>query len=121
MKKIVGVETVEVKLKDGKAFIHLKPGNTVRLEEVEHRVRENGFHPKEAAIMARGEIVSDGDTPKLNILGPNQMYSIAATAEQLLQLKSLTGKSVSLEGTVPAGTEKSIPHTIQLKSFKLQP
>jgi len=121
MKRIAGVETVEVKLKEGKAFIHLKPGNTVRLEDVEQRVRKNGFHPKEAAIMARGEIVSDGEKLQLNIVGPNQMYSIAATAEQLPHLKSLIGKSVSLEGTVPAGTEKSIPHTIQLRNFKLQP
>src|ERR1700730_17055322 len=105
MKKIAGVESVEVKLKEGKAFIHLKPGNTVRLEDVEHRVRENGFHPKEAAIMARSELVSDGENWQLNIVGQNQMYSIAATAEQLPQLKSLIGKSVSLEGTVPAGTE----------------
>ena len=121
MKKIVGVESVEVKLKEGRALIHLKPGNTVRLEDVEHRVRENGFHPKEAVVIARGEIVSAGEKPQLSITGPNQMYSLAASPEQLVELKSVIGKAVSVEGTVPAATEKSISHIIQLKSFKLQP
>src|SRR6185436_4078245 len=102
MKKIAGVEAVEVKLKEGKAFIHLKPGNTVRLEDVEHRVRDNGFHPKEAAVVARGEIVSAGDKFQLNIAGPNQMYSLAASPGQLVKLKSVIGQAVLVEGTVPA-------------------
>jgi hypothetical protein len=121
MKKIAGVEAVEVKLKEGKAFIHLKPGNTIRLEDVEHRVRENGFHPKEAAIIARGEIVSDGEKPQLKVVGPNRVYSLAAPPEQMAQLKKAIGKAVSVEGIVPAASEKSISLTIQLKSFKLQP
>jgi hypothetical protein len=121
MKKIAGVESVEVKLKEGRALIRLKPGNTVRLEDVEHRVRENGFHPKEAAVIARGEIVSAGDKVQLNIAGPNQMYSLAVSSEQLVKLKSVIGKAVSVEGTVPAAKEKSISHTIQLKSFTVQP
>ena len=121
MKKIAGVESVEVKLKEGRALIRLKPGNTVRLEDVEHRVRENGFHPKEAVVIARGEIVSRGDTLQLNIAGLNQLYSLTASPEQVVKLKSVIGKAVSVEGTVPAATEKSISHTIQMKSFKPQP
>src|SRR5688572_7684798 len=43
MKKMRGVESVEPRLNEGKAIIKLKPGNTVRSDDVIRVVREKAF------------------------------------------------------------------------------
>jgi copper chaperone CopZ len=60
LKKVEGVESVKVSLKEGKAVMQLKPGNSVRLEQIRKAVAEQGFTPKEARVVAVGDLsVSD--------------------------------------------------------------
>ncbi len=54
MKKLPGVESVQASLKQGRAIVKLKPGNTVRLDDLVQKVRDNAFNPKEARVGVRG-------------------------------------------------------------------
>ena len=56
VKKIDGVESVEVTLNRGHAEIKLKPGNRVRIEQIWEAVRKQGLTPKEARVVVRGRL-----------------------------------------------------------------
>ena len=61
MQKIAGVQSVKVSLNDGLTILDLKPDNTVTLAKLRQVIKDNGFVPKEAQIVARGSTaVADG-------------------------------------------------------------
>ena len=122
MKKMEGVESVEPRLNEGKAFVQLKPGNTVRLEDLVQKVRDNAFHPKEARVTARGELVSTGGKLLFKVSGINEVYEVAPEAKEgrmTEDLKRNLGKTLLVEGIVPASKDKNGPKVIQLQSFRV--
>lgn len=78
MKKVPAVVEVRVSLKDGLTILDLKPGNSTTLAELRQIVKNNGFVPKEAAVVARGAVVGDdvfvvnGTNERLQLAGPAQ-------------------------------------------------
>jgi hypothetical protein len=56
MKKVEGVQIVQVSLKDGLTVLELRPDNTVTMAHLRTVIRNNGFVPKEAQITARGSV-----------------------------------------------------------------
>ena len=74
MKKVDGVQTVRVSLNDGLTILDLKPGNAVTLAKLRQVIKNNGFVPKEAQIVARGSTaVAEG----------RQVFVVSETKEQL--------------------------------------
>lgn len=120
MKKIPGVETVEASLKQGKAVVQLKPGNTVHLEDLVQKVRDNAFNPKEARISARGELLAVGGKLQLKILGANDVYDLVLDPKMNGdELRRNVGKVLLVEAVVPASKDKTPVRTMELKSYKL--
>jgi len=78
MKKVPAVADVRVSLKDGLTILDLKPGNSTTLAELRQIVKNDGFVPKEAAVVARGAVVGDdvfvvnGTNERLQLSGPAQ-------------------------------------------------
>ena len=61
LKKLEGVESVEVSLKKGNVDITLKPDNKVTQPQLRRTIRSNGNETKDAQIASPGRIVvSDG-------------------------------------------------------------
>ena len=54
MRKVEGVDTVRVSLKDGLTVLELRPDNKVTLAALRTVIRNNGFVSKDAEIVARG-------------------------------------------------------------------
>lgn len=120
MKKIPGVESIEVSLKQGKAIVQLKPGNSVHLEDLVQKVRDNAFHPKEARVSVRGELLSTGGKLRLKVSGTNDVYELVPEPQvNVVELKKDLGKTVLIQGVVPAPKDKTPVRTMQLKSYKL--
>jgi copper chaperone CopZ len=119
MQKIPGVENVEVSLKQGKAIVQFKPGNTVHLDELVQKVRDNAFTPKEARISVRGVLLSTGGKLQLKVLGVNDVYDLVPGAGlNTAELAKNVGKVVLLEGVVPAPKDKTPVRTLDVKSYK---
>lgn len=117
MKKVAGVENVETRLNDGKAIIRLKPGNTIRFDELIRMVRDKAFTPREARVSVLGELVL-GST-QLRVSGTNDVYELSGPA--VADLRKLIGKTVLIEGIIPAPKDKAYVKVIELKSFKPAP
>jgi len=56
MKKVDGVQTVNVNLKDGLTVLELRPDNKVTLAQLRLVIKNNGFVSKDAQITARGAV-----------------------------------------------------------------
>ena len=68
VKKMNGVETVEVSLEKASAVIVLKEGNAVSLPELRRVIRNSGYPTRDAQVTARGKIVERGGTRVLDLL-----------------------------------------------------
>ena len=62
MKKVEGVESVAVSLKDGLTVLELKSGNTVTLSQLRTVIKNNGFVSKDTQVTARGSVVGNAFT-----------------------------------------------------------
>lgn len=120
MKKIPGVENVETSLKEGKAVVKLKPGNTVHLDELVQKVRDNAFTPKEARVNVRGELRSSGGKLQLKVHGLNDVYELLPDPRiNAAELNKNAGKVLLIEGVVPAPKDKTPVRTMEVRSYKL--
>ena len=104
LQKFSGVENVDVSLNKGLATVTLKPGNTVRLQDVwETAIRKNGFTPKETKVVIRGEVIG-GAKPELKVSGTNERY-VLVSDKTVNDVGRYVGKTVTLEGKLQPGKD----------------
>jgi hypothetical protein len=56
MNKVEGVQSVQVRLKEGLTVLELRPANKVTLAQLRTVIKNSGFVSKEAQVTARGSI-----------------------------------------------------------------
>jgi hypothetical protein len=83
MKKVNGVQTVRVSLNDGLTILDLKPGNLVTLAKLRQVIKDNGFVPKEAQIVARGSTSVAEHRPVFEVSGTKEQLVLATPARQI--------------------------------------
>ena len=81
MKKVEGVQTVRVSLKDGLTVLELRPDNKVTLAQLRSVIKNNGFVSKDAEITARGALAGES-------------FAVSGTGERLsfIQKPSASGE-----------------------------
>lgn len=77
MKRLDGVESVNVSLNKGEAFLRFKPGNSVTVEKIRQVVIDSGFTPKDADAEIVGRIVDRNGKPALAVSGIDLVYELA--------------------------------------------
>jgi copper chaperone CopZ len=100
VRKLPGVDSVEVSLNRGVATIWLAPGNAIRVAAIREAIRDNGFTPKAAEVKVQGRIVvtegrswleSGASTWLLNPTSPGVATALGRAA----------GRRVRIDGLVP--------------------
>ena len=99
IKKIPGVESVDVSLNKGLATVKLKPGNVATIQQFWETVRRNGFTPKQTKVVVRGSLLSSGNNLNLKVSGSNQSHELVVDAGLRDQLAKVVNQTISLEGT----------------------
>src|SRR5258706_12913070 len=99
LKKVAGVESVEVSLNKGLAAVKLKPGNTVRPEELWEVVRKNGFTPKETRVVVRGTIGTSTQL-QLKVSGSSQVLNLTGDTKLVQDATKQNGNTVVAEGSL---------------------
>jgi copper chaperone CopZ len=98
IKKVQGVESVNVSLNKGLATVELKPSNTVLLQKLKDVVKKNGFTPKDAVVKAVGRLTTSAEhKPLFTVAGTGEVFQV----ESAIELKRLMGKSLLVEGSIP--------------------
>ena len=68
MRKLDGIESVDVSLEKASAVIVLKPDNTITLPQLRKVIRAAGYPTKDAQVVARGRIIERGGKGGLDLL-----------------------------------------------------
>jgi copper chaperone CopZ len=114
LKKVTGVESVEVSLNKGLATVKLKPGNTVSVPQLWELIHKNGYTPKTTAVSVRGELASVNGFLQLKVSGTKDTLPLAADAKNAAAFGDASkkiGQTVVVQGVlVPAKDLKaSVP------------
>ena len=102
IKKIAGVESVNVSLKSGLVSIKLAPGNTVRMEQIRKAILDDAFMPKGAKVVATGKLVSQNGKLQFEVAGTNETFPVVSTPHASRQ-KDVSRK-LTINGLISAGS-----------------
>ncbi len=101
LKKVAGVESVDVSLNKGVATVKLKAGNGVTVSQLWQLIHEKGYSPKATTISVRGSIASAQGQLQLKVSGSGEVLPLAADQKNLQAFEGVSkniGKAVSVEG-----------------------
>jgi len=73
LKKLDGVESVDVSLEKASADIRLRADNRVTLDRIRGVIRDSGYPTRDAEITARGRIVEQGGKPMFDLLNGSML------------------------------------------------
>lgn len=118
LKKIQGVESAKVSLNQGTAAIQLKPGNSVRLEQILKAVADQGFTPKDARAVAVGDLISSGGKLQFRVSGSNEIFEVMHTPHSSLEKQ--VGNNLIVTGLISASADRKGPRTIQITEVRKQ-
>ena len=112
LKKIPGVDSVEVSLNKGLATVKLHPGNTAEPQQFWDAVRKNGFTPKETRVAVRGEVIT-GTRARLKVTRTNQLFDLKGDPKKLKEAGP-KGKEVVIEGSLTPGKDAKQPVPLEV-------
>ena len=92
LRKVPGVETVDVSLNKGLATVKLKPGNTVSVPQLWELLHQEGYTPKTTTLSVRGELVDGPGRFQLKISGTKDLLDLAADPKSLVAYNELAGR-----------------------------
>ena len=121
LKKIAGVESVDVSLNKGLAAVKLKPGNAATAEQFWESVKKNGFTPKETHVVVRGDLLSTAGRMQLKVTGTSRVYDLTTDAKAsgiLDNAKTFSGKTVTVEGTLTPGKDAAASVPLRVDSLR---
>jgi len=77
LKKVPGVESVEVSLNKSLATVKLKPRNTVSVPQLWELIHDKGYTPKTTTVSVRGELVSGPTRLQLRVSATKDILNLA--------------------------------------------
>lgn len=119
VKSVNGVESVDVSLEKGLATVTLKPGNTVRMKQLLDAISKNGFTTKQSKVDVNGVLVSDAGGLRLKVSGTDESFAVTGDAAAMERARSMAGKRVAVNGTIPEVLKGKLPETLRLNSIEL--
>lgn len=115
MRKLPGVESVEVSLERAMTDVRLRPGNSVTLDQLRKVIRNNGFNAEEADITVVGKISERGGQPVLSVTGTESVLILVADPknakafEQIREhLPAQRGMPLEVRGNVVSGDRLTV-------------
>ena len=125
VRKLDGVESVEVSLERASADVHLRPENHVTLSQLRKIIKDNGFSPREATVTVVGTLVERGGKPALSLTGSGIVWLLTPAAgentaynDALQRMKTAPTAPVEVVGTVAVLTDANQPEELSVQSLK---
>jgi copper chaperone CopZ len=121
LKKVVGVEAVEVSLNKGLATVKLKAGNAVSVPQLWELIHKNGYTPKSTAVLVRGELANVGGHLQLKVSGTKDTLTLAANPKNPTVWNEVPGKvgqNVTLRGVMEPGKDLKAAIPLQVSEVK---
>ena len=121
LKKVAGVEAVEVSLNKGLATVKLKAGNTVSVPQLWLLLHEKGYTPKATTVSVRGELADVQGRIQLKVSGTKDVLSLVADPHNPAAygaVSSKPGQTVTLQGLMMPGKDLKTPPPLQVSQLQ---
>src|SRR3954467_391624 len=121
LKKVPGVESVEVSLNKGLATVKLMPGNTVSVPQFWQLLHEKGYTPKATVVSVRGELAEAQGHVQLKVTGTKDTLTLAADPKNPGAYSELSKKlmqSVIVQGVMVPGKDLKVATPLQVNQVK---
>ena len=105
---------MDVSLKQGLVSIKLVPGNTVRMEQIRKAILDDAFTPKDARVVAIGELVDQDRGLLFRVAGTNETFPLAPTPHAPLQKE--VGRNLTVNGLISSPAKRGDSGTLQITS-----
>jgi copper chaperone CopZ len=121
LKKVAGVESVEVSLNKGLATVKLKPGNTVSVPQLWELIHKNGYTPKSTAVSVRGDLANSNGQLQLKVSGTQEILTLVANSKSPAaygEVSKKFGQTVVVEGVMQPSKDLKAPVPLQVGQVK---
>ena len=128
VRKLDGVESVDVSLERAVAEIRLAPGNRVTLGRLRQLIKDNGFTSKEAVVTAIGSLIERDGKPALSVAGTDMVWLLTPDPQRpdahraaAARLAAKQAGGVESSGVLTAPATPNQPDTLTLQSLTPRP
>jgi copper chaperone CopZ len=121
LRKVSGVESVEVSLNKGLATVKLKPGNGVTVSQLWQLLHQKGYTPKTTTVSVRGELANEQGRFQLKVSGTNEILTLASDPKKpgaYSELPKKLGQNVTIEGVMEPGKDLKASVPLQVGQAK---
>jgi hypothetical protein len=121
VKKVHGVQKVDVSLNKGNATIEFKPESTAQYDDVRSGIEKNGFVIRDAQITARGKLQRTNGMLQFVVSGSGETFNVSPlnnNTELGRTLEARVGQDVALDATVPAPEKNKRQDKLLVKSIR---
>jgi copper chaperone CopZ len=121
LKKVPGVESVEVSLNKGLATVKLKPGNTVGVPQLWQLLHDKGYTPKATEVLLRGEPAEQQGHLELKVTGTKDVLALVADPKNpaaYSEASKKLGQTVTVRGTMIPGKDLKMPVPLGVNQVK---
>lgn len=121
LKRVAGVESVDVSLNKALATVKLKSGNTVSVQQLWELIHDKGYTPKRTSVSVRGELASPQGRLQLNVSGTKNILPLVPDPKNeraYSEAETKVGQTVTVEGVlIPA---KDLKASVPLQISRLR-
>jgi len=121
LKKVPGVESVDVSLNKGLATVKLKPGNTVSVPQFWQLLHQQGYTPKATVVSVRGDLAEAQGHAQLNVTGTRDTLPLVPDPKNPGAFSSVSrklGQSVVVQGVMTPGKDLRVATPLQVQEVK---
>ena len=121
LKKVPGVDAVDVSLNKGLATVKFKEGNSVSVAQLWQLLHEKGYTPKTTAVSVRGELTSVEGRLSLKVSSTKQILTLAfesKDASAYAEAVRKTGQVVVIHGVMMPGKDLKAAVPLQVSQLK---
>ena len=121
LKKVAGVESVDVSLNKGLATVKLKPGNTVSIPQLWQLIHEKGYTPKATTVVVRGVLVNAEGRLQLKVSETKDTLTLAVDPKNTAtygEAQKRLDQTVVVQGVMVPSKDLKTPVPLQVAQVK---
>ena len=121
LKKVDGVESVEVSLNKGLAIVKMKPGNKITVPQLWQLIHSKGYTPKATTVLVRGELMGTPGRAQLKVPETGEVIGLAVDpkhANAAAAADKRIGQTVALLGVMNPGKDFKAAIPLQIQEVK---
>jgi len=121
LKKVPGVDLVNVSLNKGLATVKLKPGNTVSVPQFWTLLHEKGYTPKATTVSVRGQLADAQGHVELKVTGTQDTLTLVADPKNPSAYSDASkklGQTVTVRGVMVPGKNLKAATPLQVNQVE---